>query len=120
MLEKLLSRSFPEELKLAETLGGAMAKATGLPAYHYKTENVTAVGANGYGFARNLMATRLYHCPTVYLEPYVMNSREVFARLKAGEYHGRKKVAGKERLNIFREYVDGVVEGLVAYFQQRQ
>ncbi len=120
MLEKLLSRSFPEELKLAETLGGAMAKATGLPAYHYKTENVTAVGANGYVFARNLMATRLYHCPTVYLEPYVMNSQEVFARLKAGEYEGRKKVAGKERLNIFREYVDGVVEGLVAYFQQRQ
>ena len=118
MLEKLLSRSFPEELELAESIAGAMAKATGLPPYRYKTENVTAIGANGYVYARNLMATRLYHCPTVYLEPYVMNSREVFARVKAGEYDGKKQVAGKLRLNIFREYVDGVVEGLVQYFKQ--
>jgi len=79
---------------------------------------VTAIGANGYVYARNLMATRLYHCPTVYLEPYVMNSREVFARVKAGEYDGKKQVAGKLRLNIFREYVDGVAEGLVEYFKQ--
>jgi hypothetical protein len=114
MLQKLLSRSFPEELALAESMAATLAKETGLPPYHYKTPNVTAVGATGYVYARNLMATRLYRCPTVYLEPYVMNSKEVFARVQAGDYEGLKEVAGKKRPSIFREYVEGVVKGLVA------
>jgi hypothetical protein len=117
MLHKLLSRSFPEELAMAEAMATTMAKATGLPPYRYKTENVTSIGATGYVYARNLMATRLYRCPTVYLEPYVMNSEEVFERVKAGDYEGLKLIAGKKRQSIFREYVDGVVEGLMAYFK---
>ncbi|MDQ3200243.1 MAG: N-acetylmuramoyl-L-alanine amidase [Verrucomicrobiota bacterium] len=117
MLQKLLSGAYPEELALAESIAGTMAKATGLPPYRYKTENVTPVGTSGYVFARNLMATRLYRCPTVYLEPYVMNSREVFARVQAGDYDGTRRVAGKKRPSIFREYVDGVVDGVLEYFQ---
>ena len=117
MLQKLLSGTFPEELELAEAIADTMAKATGLPAYHYKTENVTPVGASGYVFARNLMATRLYRCPTIYLEPYVMNSREVYNRIKAGEYGGRKRVAGGKRPNIYREYAENVVAGVLAYFE---
>jgi N-acetylmuramoyl-L-alanine amidase len=118
MLQKLLSRAFPEEIDLAETMAGTMAKTTGLPPYHYKTENVTPVGTSGYVYARNLMATRLYHCPTVYLEPYVMNSRGVFVRVKAGDYEGTRRVAGKTRPSIYREYVDGVVDGVLAYFKK--
>jgi hypothetical protein len=118
MLAKLLSRSFPEELGLAETIAGTMAKATGLPPYHYKTANVTPVGTSGYVYARNLMATRLYQCPTVYLEPYVMNSREVFERVQAGEYEGMRTVAGKKRSSIYREYMEGVVAGLLEYFHK--
>jgi len=118
MLEKLLSRSFPEELDLAETLAQTLAKRTGLPPYHYKTENVTPVGTSGYVYARNLMATRLYRCPTVYLEPYVMNSREVFARVQAGDYEGTRKIGRVQRPSIYREYVDGVVDGLVNYFKK--
>ena len=64
------------------------------------------------------MATRLYHCPTIYLEPYVMNSREIFDRVEAGDYDGTKRVAGKMQPSIFREYADGVVDGLVEYFKQ--
>ncbi len=120
MLQKLLSRAFPGELGLAESIATTMAKGTGLPAYHYKTENVTPVGTSGYVFARNLMATRLYLCPTVYLEPYVMNSREVFERIKAGDYEGKRRVAGKKRPSIYREYVESVVQGLVAYFEKIQ
>lgn len=120
MLQKLLSRAFLEELGLAESIATTMAKETGLPAYHYKTENVTPVGTGGYVFARNLMATRLYRCPTVYLEPYVMNSHEVFDRIKAGDYEGKKRVAGKKRPSIYREYVESVVQGLVAYFEKGQ
>ena len=118
MLHKLLSRAFPEELALAETIARTMARRTGLPPYHYKTENVTPVGASGYVYARNLMATRLYRCPTVYLEPYVMNSRDVFVRVKAGDYEGTRRIAGKMRPSIYREYVDGVVDGLLAYFKK--
>ena len=118
MLQKLLSRAFPEEIALAETIAGTMAKETGLPPYQYKTENVTPVGASGYVYARNLMATRLYRCPTVYLEPYVMNSEEVFARVKAGDYEGERRVAGKLRPSIYREYVESVVDGLLAYFKK--
>ena len=118
MLQKLLSQSFPEESSLAETIAGTMAKTTGLPPYAYKTENVTPVGASGYVYARNLMATRLYQCPTVYLEPYVMNSSEVFARVRAGAYQGTREVAGKRRSNIYEEYVDGVVDGVLEYFKK--
>ena len=64
------------------------------------------------------MATRLYHCPTVYLEPYVMNSRDVFARVQAGDYEGTRRVAQKRRPSIYREYVDAVVEGVLAYFKK--
>ena len=119
MISKLLSRAFSEELALAENVAGTMAKATGLPPYHYKTENVTPVGTSGYVYARNLMATRLYRCPTIYLEPYVMNSREVFERVKARDYKGRRDVAGKERPSIYREYVEGVVAGVLEYFKKR-
>ena len=118
MLQKLLSGAFSEELALAESLAKTMAKTTGLPPYRYKTENVTPVGRSGYVYARNLMATRLYRCPTVYLEPYVMNSRPVFVRVKAGDYEGTRKVAGKEQRSIYREYVDGVVAGMLAYFEK--
>ena len=118
MLRKLLSRAFPEESDLAATIAGTIAKATGLPPYHYKTENVIPVGTSGYVYARNLLATRLYRCPTVYLEPYVMNSHEVFARIRAGDYDGKRLVAGKKRRSIYREYVDGVVDGLLAYFKK--
>jgi len=79
---------------------------------------VTPVGTSGYVYARNLMATRLYRCPTVYLEPYVMNSREVFARVQAGDYEGTRKIGRVQRPSIYREYVDGVVDGLVNYFKK--
>lgn len=120
MLRKLLSRSFPEELGLADTVAGKIAKVTGLPPYHYKTDNVTPVGKSGYVYLRNLMATRLYHCPTLYVEPYVMNSKEVFARVEAGDYKGKRKVAGKLRPSIYREYVDGVSKGLLEYFKKNR
>ncbi|MBA3831062.1 MAG: N-acetylmuramoyl-L-alanine amidase [Chthoniobacterales bacterium] len=118
MLHKLLSRAYPEELDLAESIALTMAKTTGLPPYQYKTGNVTPVGASGYIFARNLMATRLYRCPTIYLEPYVMNSREVFARVQAGDYEGMRPMAGKKRPSIFHEYVEGVVGGMLTYFKR--
>ena len=117
MLHRVLSRVYDEELKIADTAAEAMAKRTGLPPYQYTTDTVTKVGTSGYVYARNLVATRLYQCPVVYFEPYVMNSVEVFARVQAGDYDGTQLINGIERPSIYREYVDGVVDGLVEYYR---
>ncbi|HEY2614981.1 MAG TPA: hypothetical protein VGI42_04680 [Chthoniobacterales bacterium] len=119
MLRRLLSRTFDEEIKIADELGAAMAKATGLPSYQYTTDNVTKEGGSGYVYARNLVATRLYRCPVVYLEPYVMNNADVFARVQAGDYDGTRPINGVERKSIYREYAESVVEGLVEYYKTR-
>jgi len=71
MLQRLLSRVYDEEIRIADTAAAIMAKKTGLPPYQYTTDNVTKVGTSGYVYARNLVATRLYQCPVVYFEPYV-------------------------------------------------
>lgn len=120
MIRRLLSQAYYEEIGLAEKLTEKLAAKTGLPAYEYVTDNVTKVGSTGYVYTRNLMATRLYACPVVYLEPYVMNSHEVFARVQAGDYEGMQTIEGKEQPSIFREYVDGVVEGLLDYYKTRR
>jgi len=117
MLRRLLSRTYDEEIKIADTVAAAMAKEMQLPSYQYTTNNVTNVGTSGYVYARNLVATRLYQCPVVYFEPYVMNSNEVFARVQAGDYDGTRPINGVERPSIYREYVDSVVEGLVEYYR---
>jgi hypothetical protein len=114
-----LSRACDEELPLADTIAGAMARETHLPAYEYPTANtVTKVGSTGYVYARNLLATRLYRCPVVYCEPYVMNSRDAFARIQAGDYEGLRNVNGIERKSIFREYAESVVAGLGEYYSK--
>jgi hypothetical protein len=44
-----------------------------------------------------------------------MNNEEVFARIQAGEYEGVRNFGGVKRKNIYAEYADGVVNGLVEY-----
>lgn len=118
MIRRLLSRAYDEELPLADAVAASLAKETQLPPYQYPTTLVTTkVGSTGYVYARNLLATRLYRCPVVYCEPYVMNSRDAFARIQAGDYEGMRTINEAERKSIFREYVDGVTNGLVEYYQ---
>jgi hypothetical protein len=117
MIRRLLSRVYDEELPLADTIAGAMARETALPPYTYPTtHSTTAVGTSGYVYARNLLATRLYRCPVVYCEPYVMNSKDSFARIEAGDYEGTRNINGVERKSIFREYANSVADGLVQYY----
>src|SRR6185437_641812 len=111
MLRRLLSRTHAEELGIADTVAASMAKAMQLPPYQYTTDNVTPVGTSGYVYARNLVATRLYQCPVVYFEPYVMNNSDVFARIQAGDFEGTRSINGVERPSIYREYADSVVNG---------
>jgi len=121
MVRRLLSRAYDEELPLADTIAGAMARETGLPPYEYPTANsTTKVGVTGYVYARNLLATRLYRCPVVYCEPYVMNCNDVFSRIQEGDYLGTRNVNGVERKSIFREYADSVTDGLIDYYSKNR
>ena len=119
MLRKLLDRSGAEEIAAADHVAAALAAATGLPPYEYTGPNARRVGGGRYVWARNLLANRLYACPTVYAEPYVMNSPEVFARVQAGDYEGLRDFGGVARPSIFREYADAVAAGLAAYYGAR-
>ncbi len=112
MLVKLLSRCYAEELPMAEHIAGSMAAATGLPPYQYVTPNAIRVGSDPYVWARDLLANRLYECPVVYIEPYVMNSQEVWDRVQAGNYAGRRLIDGKARESIYEEYSTAVANGV--------
>ena len=119
MIRRLLSRPYGEELPMADTIATAIARKTQLPPYQYPTTNsTTKIGTSGYVYARNLLATRLYRCPVVYCEPYVMNSKDAFARIQAGDYEGTRNVNGLDRKSIFREYADSVADGLVEYYSK--
>jgi hypothetical protein len=116
MLRKLLSRAYTEELAVSEAVAASMARATGLPPYIYTSGNAIRVGSGPYVWARNLLANRLYDCPVVYVEPYVMNSRAVFERVQEGDYTGLRAVGGRMQRSIYREYADGITAGLVDYY----
>lgn len=119
MLVKLLNRSFGEEHGVSRAVADSMTRATGLPPFEYKSGQAVNVGGHPYLWARNLLANRLFECPVVYAEPYVMNNREVFERIQAGDYTGKRVVAGKSRPSIYREYADSLAEGLVRYYRRR-
>lgn len=115
MLRKLLSRAYDTELPLADRMAALFARETNLPPYEYTKDTVAKVGASGYVYARNLLATRMFNCPVIYFEPYVMNGNETFARVQAGDYDGLREVNGVPRPSIFREYAKGVSDGLEEY-----
>jgi hypothetical protein len=119
MLIKLLNRSFEPELAISEDVAQSIADATHLPPYLYTSPNAKSVGKTGYVWARNLIANRLYRCPVVYIEPYVMNSEEVFARVQAGEYDGLREFGGILKKNIYAEYADAVANGLKRWGAKR-
>lgn len=118
MLGKLLDGSHQVEQPAAEAVATALAVGTGLPPFTYTGRNAVRAGSGGYVWARNLLANRVYPCPVIYTEPYVMNSPEVFARVQAGDYEGARPVAGALRQSIFREYADAVAAGMLEYGRQ--
>ena len=117
LMKRLLQRIHPEEMAVTSSVADSMATATGLPPYIYTRPTAKRVNDNPYVYARNLMANRIYYCPIVFVEPYVMNSEEVYQRIGAGDYEGLKEVAGQMRKSIFREYADSLTEGLVNYYR---
>lgn len=120
MLMRLFGRVHEEELPLASAVAESMARSTGLPPYVYITPNARRVNDNAFVYARNLLANRLYLCPVVYLEPYVMNHEETYRRLLAGHYLGRTLIGGKLVSSAIEDYARGVVDGLVKHYQKHR
>jgi hypothetical protein len=118
LMLKLLNRSYDKELSVSRAVAQSMARATRLPPYIYTSDSAINVGGSPYIWARNLLANRLFECPVIYLEPYVMNNQEVVDRVQLGDYAGRRNINGTPRESIYREYVRGVVDGIVAYYGQ--
>jgi len=117
MWRRLLSGVYEEERALGLALAHAVEAQTGLPPFTYTGRNAVQVGGNPYLWARNLLANRLYRCPTLFLELYVANSVPVYPRLKAvlqAEAAGEPLPEG----NLIDEYADAVVAGLVRYYSR--
>jgi hypothetical protein len=112
MLLRLLGGMTAEEQRLATKIAETFARTTALPPWVYAGTNAVPVNDNPYVWARNLLANRLYRCPVVFLEPYVMNSREIWERVQAGDYEGERVVGGTLRKNLCKEYADAVAEGM--------
>jgi hypothetical protein len=114
MLLRLFGGVTDEEQRIATRMAEVFARESALPPYTYPGGNAVPVNDNPYVWARNLLANRLYRCPVVFLEPYVMNSQEVWERVQAGDYEGERLVAGSMRKSLTREYADAVADGLAA------
>jgi len=120
LLEKLLRRTHEEEALVATTVANTFAAVSGLPPFIYPTDspNARPVDGHPYLWARNLLANRLYDCPVIFAEPYVMNSTIDYPRIQAGDYEGTREINGQLRPSIFREYADALTQGLANHYQQ--
>jgi hypothetical protein len=116
MLERLFSRAHTLELAMSDPAASAMMQVTGLPPYIYTTNNARRVSGNPAVFARNLLANRIYQCPVLYYEPYVMNHGETYERLLLGHYVGRTLLHDHLASSPIEDYARGVVRGLVDYY----
>ena len=120
MLEKLLQRTHSEEILIAKTVANTFAEISKLPAYIYPPDggNVRPIAGNPYLYARNLLANRLYDCPVIFMEPYVMNSIHDYARIQAGDYQGTKEINGESLPSIFQEYATALATGLAKHYSR--
>ncbi len=118
LLQKLLQRTHQEEALVGATVADTFAEISGLPPYIYPqaSKSVRPVAGHPFLWARNLLANRLYDCPVIFMEPYVMNSTIDYARIQAGDYDGLREINGKNQASIFREYADAVAEGLRKHY----
>lgn len=121
LLLKLLQGVHREEAGISASIAAAFVEKNPMPPYLYNplAKNHRNVDDNPYLWARNLLANRLFQCPVIYFEPYVMNSSEDHARIQAGDYEGLREVAGRPRPSIFREYAEAAAVGLERYYQTR-
>jgi N-acetylmuramoyl-L-alanine amidase len=115
LITKLLENVTPTEIEVAAAIARRFQAATGFAPVLYGNSATTRLVAAGnpYVVARNLAFNREHDGPVVVTEPYFMNQPETLARLLAGDFPGRRLIAGRPRVSIFREYSDSVAAGIV-------
>jgi hypothetical protein len=118
LVHKILQGIHDEEAAVGATVADTFAEISKLPPYQYLPDapNVRSINGHPFLWARNLLANRLYDCPVIFMEPYVMNSTVDYARIQAGDYEGVREIAGEMRPSIFQEYADGLTEGLRRHY----
>lgn len=118
MLKKLLQRTHEEERIVGQTVAETFAEISGLPPYFYHPtgSNFRSISTSPYLYARNLLANRLYDCPVIFMEPYVMNSGPDYNRIQAGDYLGLREIDGKFVPSIFQEYANALAQGLAKHY----
>ncbi|MEO1857664.1 MAG: N-acetylmuramoyl-L-alanine amidase, partial [Rubritalea sp.] len=119
---KILQGNHAEEAKLTAAAAASFHAESGLPAYQYASNSSRAVNVNEnpYLWGRNLIANRLYECPVLYFEPYLMNGKDSYTRMQVGDYAALRFVNGQLRPSIYREYVNAVTKGLVSYYTAQE
>ncbi|MEK9772842.1 MAG: hypothetical protein VW576_04700 [Opitutae bacterium] len=115
MIWRLLNRWSVTEQHLAESLSLSFSEITSMPAFSYHGPNALKVGQVPGVWARNLLASRLYRCPVVFLEPYVANSSSTYPRIQ-------NWILGKKGEGdcLIEEYSKTVVLGLKNYFNREK
>jgi N-acetylmuramoyl-L-alanine amidase len=115
LLTKLFEDTVRVEARVADAIALRFRAATGFPpVLSGDSANTRLVlPKDPYVVARNLAFNREHDGPVVVTEPYFMNQAETLARLLEGDYVGERRVAGRYRGSIYREYADCVAEGLV-------
>lgn len=118
LVRNLLSRGTRRAMPLAQTLSDVFLRETDLTPFSYRsTAAAIRLDKERPIFARNLIANRLYEAPSIYLEPYIMNNREVFERVQRGDYEGYQDVDGVPRRSLVREYAETVALGISEHYQ---
>ena len=120
LLEKLLQRTHEEEVLVGKTVATVFAEISKLPPYRYGTvgQNVRLIPESEYLYARNLLANRLYDCPVIFMEPYVMNSTHDYNRIQAGDYQGLREINGEQVPSIFQEYATALAKSLSTHYSR--
>ncbi|MEN8772521.1 MAG: N-acetylmuramoyl-L-alanine amidase [Akkermansiaceae bacterium] len=106
MLQRLLSGTIIEEIPLAREIAAAFNKNVKLPAYRYPASSRTSQKLANHPnlWARNLLANRLYQCPVIFMEPFVMNSSPFIALFR------------EDPQKIYRKYAQTVADGVTRYY----
>jgi N-acetylmuramoyl-L-alanine amidase len=117
LMRKLLDRDAVQEEKGCADVGRQMLNILGYPPENYSggyfARHVTSVPSV---FARNLMASRLYHGPVIYCEGPYMNAHDAYPRIIAGDYLGLRTINGQSVPSIYRQYAEAVEKGVLQYF----
>lgn len=120
LILKLTNGSAAIERELGQALGAAIGKFTDLsPSFYGEKNAIRLEGCTPYLWARNLMLLRYVQCPIVLLEPYIANSREIYPRIQEA-LKNRKRNKPLADNDIFVEYANAVVQGLLAVYGPKE